>query len=193
MIIFIFWLYIKECSASQVLDPFPVVSPEIVVREARVEDWWEVAETRYTAPSSLDIRSRLILSSELIGRWQWLSSKDEIAYISSVAFRESFTRKGIAKRLIWAAEALDKNWQCRAIGLHCDLLNNLGATKLYKDQGYRCIRIPEGANWPQPKTSPDTRFKTSWWSSWTTTVHKSLNSFGKSNAKGKVEFYLLMK
>nr|XP_018475480.1 PREDICTED: uncharacterized protein LOC108846771 isoform X2 [Raphanus sativus]XP_018475496.1 PREDICTED: uncharacterized protein LOC108846789 isoform X2 [Raphanus sativus] len=59
-----------ECSASQVLDPFPVVSPEIVVREARVEDWWEVAETRYTAPSSLDIRSRLILSSELIGRWQ---------------------------------------------------------------------------------------------------------------------------
>lgn len=123
----------------------------------------------------------------------WVLFQDEIAYISSVAFRESFTRKGIAKRLIWTAEALDKNWQCRAIGLHCDLLNNLGATKLYKDQGYRCIRIPEGANWPQPKTSPDTRFKTSWWSSWTTTVHKSLNSFGKSKAKGKVEFYLLMK
>lgn len=32
-----------------VLDLFPVVSPEIVVREDRVEDWWEVAETHCTS------------------------------------------------------------------------------------------------------------------------------------------------
>nr|XP_018475479.1 PREDICTED: uncharacterized protein LOC108846771 isoform X1 [Raphanus sativus]XP_018475495.1 PREDICTED: uncharacterized protein LOC108846789 isoform X1 [Raphanus sativus] len=121
---------------------------------------------------------------------------DEIAYISSVAFRESFTRKGIAKRLIWTAEALDKNWQCRAIGLHCDLLNNLGATKLYKDQGYRCIRIPEGANWPQPKThlqTPGLKLHDEALEQQQYTSDKSLNSFGKSKAKGKVEFYLLMK
>ncbi|KAF8044695.1 hypothetical protein N665_7237s0001 [Sinapis alba] len=35
-----------------------------------------------------------------------------IAYISNVAVRESFRRKGIAKRLIWKAEALAKNWGC---------------------------------------------------------------------------------
>lgn len=87
----------------------------------------------------------------------WLKARTGIAYISNVAVRENFRRKGIAKRLIWKAEALAKNWGCRAIGLHCDL-NNLGATKLYKDQGFRCIKIPEGANWPQPKISPDTRF-----------------------------------
>ncbi|MBA0813707.1 hypothetical protein Gohar_027534 [Gossypium harknessii] len=33
------------CRATQVVDLFPTVSPEIVVREARLEDCWEVAET----------------------------------------------------------------------------------------------------------------------------------------------------
>ena len=33
------------CQASQVVDLFPTVSPGIVVREARLEDCWEVAET----------------------------------------------------------------------------------------------------------------------------------------------------
>lgn len=33
------------CRASQVVELFPTVSPEIVVREARLEDCWEVAET----------------------------------------------------------------------------------------------------------------------------------------------------
>lgn len=33
------------CKASQIADLFPAVSPEIVVREARLEDCWEVAET----------------------------------------------------------------------------------------------------------------------------------------------------
>jgi len=33
------------CRASEVVDLFPTVSPEIVVREARLEDYWGVAET----------------------------------------------------------------------------------------------------------------------------------------------------
>ncbi|GMP22653.1 hypothetical protein CsSME_00000576 [Camellia sinensis var. sinensis] len=33
------------CRASQAFELFPTVSPEIVVREARLEDCWEVAET----------------------------------------------------------------------------------------------------------------------------------------------------
>ncbi|KAJ0101706.1 hypothetical protein Patl1_06094 [Pistacia atlantica] len=33
------------CRASQVVELFPTVSPEIFVREARLEDCWEVAET----------------------------------------------------------------------------------------------------------------------------------------------------
>lgn len=80
-----------------------------------------------------------------------------IAYISNVAVRDKYRRKGIAKRLIAKAEAQARGWGCRAISLHCDL-NNPGALKLYKGQGFRCIKVPEGANWPQPKTTPDIKF-----------------------------------
>ncbi|KAF8080301.1 hypothetical protein N665_0957s0002 [Sinapis alba] len=214
------------CKASQIADLFPAVSPEIVVREARLEDCWEVAETHctsffpgYSFPLDIVLRvdrlMAMIMGFSLPPGCQRIclvavigSSVDEpicigptqgfkigafdakislnrgyvagiltvdtvadylprkgplrqrrtgIAYISNVAVRESFRRKGIAKRLIWKAEALAKSWGCRAVGLHCEL-NNLGATKLYKDQGYRSIKIPQGASWPQPKTSPDTRF-----------------------------------
>ncbi|CAF1868965.1 unnamed protein product [Brassica napus] len=213
------------CNASQIADLFPAVSPEIVVREARLEDCWEVAETHcssffpgYSFPLDIVLRvdrlMAMIMGFSVPPGCQRIclvavigSSVDEticigsqgfkigafdakislskgyvagiltvdtvadylprkgplrqrrtrIAYISNVAVRESFRRKGIAKRLIWKAEALAKSWGCRAVGLHCEL-SNLGATKLYKDQGYRSIKIPEGASWPQPKTSPDTRF-----------------------------------
>ncbi|CAN7062496.1 hypothetical protein IGI04_016823 [Brassica rapa subsp. trilocularis] len=212
-------------NASQIADLFPAVSPEIVVREARLEDCWEVAETHCSSffpghSFPLDIVLRvdrlmgMIMGFSVPPGCQRIclvavvgSSVDEaicigsqgfkigafdakislskgyvagiltvdtvadylprkgplrqrrtgVAYISNVAVRESFRRKGIAKRLIWKAEALAKSWGCRAVGLHCEL-SNLGATKLYKDQGYRSIKIPEGASWPQPKTSPDTRF-----------------------------------
>ncbi|KAK9741221.1 hypothetical protein RND81_03G090000 [Saponaria officinalis] len=33
------------CLASQFVDLFPAISPEIVVREARLEDCWDIAET----------------------------------------------------------------------------------------------------------------------------------------------------
>ncbi|KAE9445534.1 hypothetical protein C3L33_22568, partial [Rhododendron williamsianum] len=80
-----------------------------------------------------------------------------IAYISNVAVRERFRRTGIAKRLVAKAEALARTWGCRAISLHCDL-NNPGASKLYIGQGFKCVTVPEGANWPQPKTSPNIQF-----------------------------------
>ncbi|XP_050250120.1 uncharacterized protein LOC126697255 [Quercus robur] len=213
------------CRASQVVDLFPTVSPGIVVREARLEDCWEVAETHcssffpeYNFPLDFVLRlDRLVamlagLSVPDGCRRTCLvavlgSSADEtflfgpedfkigsfdgkfslnrgyvagiltidtvadflprkgrlrqrrtgIAYISNVAVRERFRCKGIAKKLIAKAEAQARSWGCRAIALHCDL-NNPGATKLYKGQGFRSIKVPEGANWPQPKTSPDVRF-----------------------------------
>ncbi|CAG7908183.1 unnamed protein product [Brassica rapa] len=212
-------------NASEIADLFPAVSPEIVVREARLEDCWEVAETHcssffpghsfpldivlrvdrlmammmgFSVPpgcqriclvavvgSSVDeaicigsqgfkigaFDAKISLSKGYVAgiltvdtvadylprKGPLRQRRTGVAYISNVAVRESFRRKGIAKRLIWKAEALAKSWGCRAVGLHCEL-SNLGATKLYKDQGYRSIKIPEGASWPQPKTSPDTRF-----------------------------------
>lgn len=215
----------RLCRASQVVDLFPTVSPEIVVREARLEDCWEVAETHcssffpeYSFPLDFVLRidrlvgmlagfsipngcrrvclvavvgssggESLLFGSEDIriggfdGRFSinkgyvtgiltvdtvadFLPRKGPlrqrrtgIAYISNVAVREKYRRKGIAKRLIAKAEAQAHGWGCRAISLHCDL-NNPGALKLYKGQGFRCIKVPEGANWPQPKTTPDIKF-----------------------------------
>lgn len=80
-----------------------------------------------------------------------------IAYISNVAVRERYRRKGIAKKLITKAEAQARSWGCRAIALHCDT-SNPGAIKLYIGEGFRIIKVPEGANWPQPKTSPNMQF-----------------------------------
>ncbi|GMY08765.1 FkbH domain containing protein [Fagus crenata] len=213
------------CRASQVVDLYPTVSPGIVVREARLEDCWEVAETHcssffpeYSFPLDFVLRidrlvamlaglsvpdgCRRICLVAVLG-----SSADEtfcfgtedfkiggfdgklslnrgyvagiltidtvadflprkgplrqrrtgIAYISNVAVRERFRRKGIAKKLVAKAEAQARSWGCRAIALHCDL-NNPGAIKLYKGQGFRSIKVPVGAKWPQPKTSPDVRF-----------------------------------
>lgn len=100
--------------------------------------------------------SFLISDSSQVQHW-WIYHRTGIAYISNVAVRERFRRKGIAKKLIAKAEAQARSWGCRAIALHCDL-NNPGASKLYKGQGFRCIKVPAGANWPQPKTSPDVMF-----------------------------------
>ncbi|XP_073040700.1 GCN5-related N-acetyltransferase 4, chloroplastic-like [Primulina eburnea] len=213
------------CMASQVAELFPMTSPEVVVREARIDDCWEVAETHcssffpmYTFPLDLALRvNRLIgmlfgfsspngckrtflvavigssgedsffLGSEdfKIGVFKGKFSLNKgyvagiltvdtvadflprkgplrqrrtgIAYLSNVAVRDEYRRKGIAKRLIAKAEEEAKSWGCRSIALHCDL-NNRGATMLYANQGYKFIKIPEGANWPYPRASPEVRY-----------------------------------
>ncbi|XP_064965060.1 GCN5-related N-acetyltransferase 4, chloroplastic-like isoform X2 [Musa acuminata AAA Group] len=78
-----------------------------------------------------------------------------VAYISNVAVRKAERRKGIAKMLIAKAEARARSWGCRSMALHCDS-NNLSAIRLYKGQGYKCIKVPENANWPEPRTSSST-------------------------------------
>ncbi|XP_009344760.2 uncharacterized protein LOC103936641 [Pyrus x bretschneideri] len=213
------------CRASQVADLFPTVSPQIVVREARLEDCWEVAETHcssffpeYSFPLDFVLRiDRLVgmlagfslpngckrtclvavignacyetflfrsddfkvggfdgkfsLSRRYVAgiltvdtvadflprKGPLRQRRTGVAYVSNVAVRETFRRRGIAKRLIAKAEAQARSWDCRAIALHCDL-NNPGAIKLYKGQGFKSIKVPEGANWPQPKTGPDVHF-----------------------------------
>ncbi|KAF3645209.1 plasma membrane intrinsic protein 1-1 [Capsicum annuum] len=213
------------CRASQVAEFFPTISPEVYVREARVEDCWEVAETHcssffpeYSFPldfvlridrliamlfgfsipngcqrtclvavvGSKDEEACLLSTEELkLGEFDGRLSLNKgyvtgiltvdtvadflprkgplrqrrkgIAYISNVAVRKGYRRKGIAKKLILKAEAQARSWGCRAIALHCDT-SNPGATKLYIGQGFRIIKVPEGANWPQPKTSPNVQF-----------------------------------
>ncbi|KAJ8760294.1 hypothetical protein K2173_011706 [Erythroxylum novogranatense] len=214
------------CRAGQVFhELFPTVSPEIVVREARLEDCWEVAETHcsvffpgYSFPLDVLLRINRMVGMvsgfsvpvgcrrtclvAIVGGFHdqtfFLGSEDlknggfdgklslnrgfvagiltvdtladflprkgplrqrrtGIAYISNVAVRKRYRLKGIAKRLVAKAEAEARSWGCRAIALHCDK-NDHGATKLYAGQGFKCIKVPEGAKWPQPRTTPDINF-----------------------------------
>ncbi|MCL7042569.1 hypothetical protein MKW94_022407 [Papaver nudicaule] len=213
------------CRASQTVELFPSVIPDIVVREARIEDCWEVAETHcssffpdYTFPLDLALRfdrvvgllsgftipngckrtclvgvvggpadDKFLFGNEdfRVGSFDGKFSfnrgyvagiltvdtvadflprkgplrqrRTGIAYISNVAVRESDRRKGIAKRLVMKAEAQARSWGCRAIALHVDI-KNPAATRLYQNQGFKCINVPEKANWPQPRTSPDIHF-----------------------------------
>ncbi|QCD94264.1 Acyl-CoA N-acyltransferase [Vigna unguiculata] len=222
------------CRASEVADLFPAVSPEIVVREARLEDYWEVVETHckrffpeYSFPLDFVLRiDRLVidmllamLAAALSGLFKprhcrkmclvavigtpldesvsfgteghkigyfdgkFSLNKDYvvgiltvdniadflprkgpqrhrrtgIAYISNLAVRENFKRKGIATKLVEKAESHARSWNCRAMALHCDIENRV-ATMFYKGHGYKCVKVPEGAKWPEPMTSTDMRF-----------------------------------
>ncbi|KAG2729897.1 hypothetical protein I3760_01G269800 [Carya illinoinensis] len=167
------------CGASQVVDLFPIVSPQIVVREARRTCLVAVIGSTVNEAfffgcedfkiGAFDGKFNLnkgyvagILTVDTVAdflprKGPLRQRRTGIAYISNVAVRERFRRKGIAKKLIAKAEAQARSWGCRAIALHCDL-NNPGASMLYKGQGFRCIKVPAGANWPQPKTSPDIMF-----------------------------------
>ncbi|KAL8518000.1 hypothetical protein ACS0TY_009332 [Phlomoides rotata] len=191
------------CRSSQVGELFPTTSDEVVVREARIEEFWEVAETHcssffpaYSFPLDFALRLNRLLSMLFAvslpkgckrtclvavggfeGRFgnvagiltvdtlaNFLPRKGPlrlrrtgIAYISNVAVREKFRRKGIAKRLIAKAEATAKSWGCLAIALHCDLRDR-AVVELYTSQGFKSIKVPDGANWPRPRASVDVQF-----------------------------------
>lgn len=213
------------CKASQTVDLFPSVCPEIVVRDARLEDCWEVADTHcssffpdYTFPVDLVLRidrfvallsgfsvppgrmraclvavtgtsgnNNLYIGSEDIkagafeGKFSinrgsvagiltidtvadflprkgpFRQRRTGIAYISNVAVRETDRKRGIAKMLVANAEAKARSWGCRSVALHCDA-NNLAAVRLYKGQGFKIIKVPKQAKWPQPKTSPGANY-----------------------------------
>lgn len=59
--------------------------------------------------------------------------------------------------LIAKAETRARSWGCRSVALHCDV-NNWAAVRLYKGLGFKCIRVPENAKWPEPMTSPSLQF-----------------------------------
>lgn len=214
------------CMASPAVDLLPTVCPpEIVIRDARLEDCWEVADTHcssffpdYTFPVDLVLRiDRFVallsgfsvppgctraclvavslnsgnddiyigtgdikvggfegkfsfnrrsvagiltvdtVADFLPRKGPFRQRRTGIAYISNVAVRETDRRKGIAKMLVAKAEAKARSWGCRSVALHCDV-SNIPAVRLYKSQGFRIVKVPKQAKWPQPVTSPNMQF-----------------------------------
>ncbi|RLM61313.1 uncharacterized protein C2845_PM14G03590 [Panicum miliaceum] len=212
------------CYASQAVELLPALCPEIVVRDARLEDCWEVADTHcgsffpgykfpldlvlridryiallsgFTVPpgcmrtclvavnsnsvnntfdvecgdaGDADFQNYALSTGSIAGiltvdtvadylprRGHLKQRRTGIAYIANVAVRKEERRKGIAKMLVQEAEARARSWGCRSMALHCDV-NNIAALRLYKNQGFKCIRVPEGARWPEPKIAEGVRY-----------------------------------
>lgn len=76
-----------------------------------------------------------------------------IAYVSNMAVRAVRRRRGVAHRLLLEAESFARKWGCRSMALHCDSLNE-GAINLYLKEGFRIVKMPNGATWPQPMVGP---------------------------------------
>ncbi|GAQ80326.1 hypothetical protein KFL_000510270 [Klebsormidium nitens] len=72
-----------------------------------------------------------------------------IAYISNMAVRLRRRRQGVARLLVRRAEAIAKNLGCRSMALHVEE-KNVSARALYEREGFRLIKVPTGAVWPQP-------------------------------------------
>ncbi|XP_024533302.1 uncharacterized protein LOC9650399 isoform X2 [Selaginella moellendorffii] len=163
------------------------------VREARIQDAWQIADTHCSSflphqGAVMDFALRLdrtmalagslpfehkkylVAVEETLGGVQVVSGiltidkvgdflprrrpsgcrRTGIAYVSNVAVRHEFRRRGIAKRLLTQSEQVARGWGCRSIALHCDACNG-AAVALYKSQGYRRVPVPLNAKWPQPK------------------------------------------
>ncbi|GLJ53094.1 hypothetical protein SUGI_1131350 [Cryptomeria japonica] len=215
----------RRKSSTGAVQYLPAICPDILVREARPEDYWEVAETHcssffpdrgfpmdlvlradrlvamfagFSIPAgcrkqclvaiderltdentflnstrheNVEVESKLHLNGERISGILTIDTVAEflprrghlglrrtgIAYISNVAVRQKRRRRGIAQRLVIEAEALACSWGCRSMALHCDV-NNPAALALYQRQGFRCIKVPTGAKWPQPKAVPGSTY-----------------------------------
>eukprot|EP00250_Pteridium_aquilinum_P027094 c34192_g1_i1 orf=223-1101(-) len=122
---------------------------------------WKLSEdesqTDYKLESVLGVLTVDTLADFLPRRKSTGFRRNGIAYISNVAVRRTARRKGIAKRLVQEAEMTASLWGCRSIALHCDKINT-GALALYVGAGYKAVKVPADAKWPQPKAASGTEF-----------------------------------
>ncbi|GLC45342.1 hypothetical protein PLESTB_000312200 [Pleodorina starrii] len=89
------------------------------------------------------------------GQMGWYR-REGYAYVSNVAVAPSARRRGVARRLMGAAEALAAEWGCRAVGLHCNPKKR-EPWALYHSLGYRDSGVVEPAVMPYLQGRPPDR------------------------------------
>ncbi|KAG2451682.1 hypothetical protein HYH02_003462 [Chlamydomonas schloesseri] len=75
------------------------------------------------------------------GAFGWYR-RDGYAYVSNVAVLPTARRRGVARQLMAAAEALAAEWGCKAVGLHCNP-KKTAPWSLYSGLGYRNSGVVE--------------------------------------------------
>jgi len=95
---------------------------------------------------SLPLHSNSLCVSELAARQETIPKcilGSGVAYLSNVAVLPSARRRGVARKLVEAAEALASSWGCTSIGLHCRFFIFPCSFYSYSIQAYNsalCIR-----------------------------------------------------
>lgn len=77
---------------------------------------------------------------ELSLRRDWLRSPSISTYISNLAVRPHYRRRGIARRLLQASDRVARDWATGNLSLHV-MEDNRAARKLYQANGYRLQRV----------------------------------------------------
>ncbi|KAG2441869.1 hypothetical protein HXX76_003477 [Chlamydomonas incerta] len=75
------------------------------------------------------------------GAFGWYR-REGYAYVSNVAVLPTARRRGVARQLMAAAEALAAEWGCKAVGLHCNP-KKTAPWALYRSLGYRDSGVVE--------------------------------------------------
>ncbi|GIL66856.1 hypothetical protein Vafri_20238 [Volvox africanus] len=89
------------------------------------------------------------------GRMGWYR-REGYAYVSNVAVAPEARRRGVARRLMAAAEKLAAEWGCRAVGLHCNPKKR-EPWALYHSLGYRDSGVVEPTFMPYLQGRPPDR------------------------------------
>ncbi|GFR45927.1 hypothetical protein Agub_g7387 [Astrephomene gubernaculifera] len=89
------------------------------------------------------------------GQMGWYR-RDGYAYVSNLAVAPAARRRGVARALVAAAEAVAAEWGCRAVGLHCNP-NKPAPWALYRGLGYRNSGVLEPAIMPYLHGRPPDR------------------------------------
>ena len=98
-------------------------------------------------------RSEIVVGTvELSLRRDWLRSPSVSTYISNLAVRPHYRRRGVARRLLQASDRVARNWATGNLSLHV-MEDNRAARELYKANGYHLHRVEMdwGLLWGTPR------------------------------------------
>ena len=86
------------------------------------------------------INTEIIGTAEISLNPSFWSQKSEYPYISNLAVKNSYRRRGVGKKLLEKCEQIAWNWGYRETRLHV-LHNNDSAQQLYVSSGYKVLGI----------------------------------------------------
>lgn len=127
-----------DFSSDNTVNPAEVqeaIAPSATLSEANPLDSSHAAESRIA--STENASTHIIGTVEMSVKQRfWGCSRSKYVYLSNLATRPDYRRRGVASHLLRGCESMARRWGYQDICLHV-LDNNKGARSLYQRLGYR--------------------------------------------------------